>query len=65
MFRRGLFLAIIIAEKGKDGKDKKGDKDKDKKGGDSEYSPLFIKVNGYTFCTEINESPHGTTWQNH
>ena len=30
-----LFL-ILISEKGKDGKDKKGDKDKDKKGADSE-----------------------------
>ena len=30
-------MFVVVTEKGKDGKDKKGDKDKDKKGADSEF----------------------------
>ena len=33
----------IFSEKGKDGKDKKGDKDKDKKGADSEYMCYVLR----------------------
>ena len=32
-----VMFVVIVTEKGKDGKDKKGDKDKDKKGADSEF----------------------------
>ena len=32
-----VMFIVIVTEKGKDGKDKKGDKDKDKKGADSEF----------------------------